>query len=154
MDRYRWLRACLIIACLLPLTLPACQWPIPLPTATPMNCAWTWASGAVPPAVDGRAQEMFAATGVEGKLVTSGFGENNSCDGFGLMAVDFEFQLRAADLRDQPVLAAMAAKVEPIPKQATQGQTNVGNVRIRFDVADAFCWWEIATQQCGAIMTR
>lgn len=118
-------------------------------TAPPTECSWSEGFGVVPPEIEEQAQQLFGATGVDGTLDLRPFGEKNSCDqSFHLMAVDFEFTLRVSDLRDDTSLAAIVAKVDPIPQLVMQGTPDVGKVRIWFETEDASCEWEKTTQQC------
>ena len=114
------------------------------PTLTPeaTHCAWTQAYSEAPPELVADAEQRLAASGVAGKVRLTASGENNSCDGFHLAAVDFEFSLRIDDLADQATMQTMVSAIEPIPAAVMRGNGNLGSVRIKFENASEFCWWQ------------
>jgi len=120
--------------------------PVFSPIAT--GCAWTQVYHIdVPSEIREQAQQQFGATGLEGSLQVSGYGELNSCDQqFHLAAVDFEFTLPVADLHDQQTMAARAAQVVPIPQQVVEGKPIVasGKVTVRYSVV-LYPRWESRT---------
>jgi hypothetical protein len=115
---------------------------------TPTPCPYVQNPGPAPAEVVTRAQNAFAATGLPGSVNVTGYGEYQ-CDKFGLMGVDFQFNLTVADFTDQKAMAALAAQVKSIPQAALQGASSLGQVKIRFTTATQFCWWDDASQTCG-----
>lgn len=137
-------RTALLLTLALSLILTACSTVLPTPTP----CAFVQNPGPAPAEVVTRAQAAFNATGLPGSVNVTGYGEYQ-CDKFGLMGVDFQFNLAVADFTDQKALAALADKVKDIPQAALQGASSLGQVKIRFTTATQFCWWDAATQTCG-----
>jgi hypothetical protein len=126
--------------------------PAPIATTEQTQCAYTQNPGPAPEAVVNRAQTAFAATGLPGEVLVNGYGEYNSCGGFGLMEVDFQINLVVPSLTDQAAMAALVPQVQDIPQQALQGESSLGNFKIQFKTTDHFCWWDIAAKTCGDIL--
>jgi len=146
------LAACSVLAPATPTALPPSATPVPTATTDQTQCAYTQNPGPAPDSVVSRAQTAFAATGLPGEVLVNGYGEYNSCGGFGLMEVDFQVNLVVADLTDQAAMAALVPQVQDIPQKALQGESSLGNFKIQFKTTDHFCWWDIAAKTCGDIL--
>ena len=116
------------------------------------NCAWSQSRGGVPPEVEAEAQQQFAATGIPGTLLIIGHGENNSCDGFHLSDLQYEFAISVDDFADEQNLTALSARLQELPGQLTTTQTNMMPPRIRFETATQYCWWQETV--CGPVFDK
>jgi hypothetical protein len=97
-----------VIACeMIPVPVTEPPAPIvPVPTATPTPASipdgiptscmggWTWAYGSVPPEFITQVQDAMTASGLDGSVQASTFGENDGCGAYHAMSVDDVFTVR------------------------------------------------------------
>ena len=121
-------------------------------TPSPTVCAYVENPGPVPADLVKRAQDAFTAAGFVGNLQVTGDGEY-ACDKFLLRSVSFVFSLDVTDFKDIGAMKTLAAKVKGYPVKEVLGNTNFGDIKVRFQVGKEFCWWD-DVQGCGPAMPQ
>jgi len=123
------------------------------PTPDQQNCAWTWAYGDGSPEFDAAVSADLEAQGMRGYVVSSSFGENNSCDNsFAMMSLDVVAEIVVEQLSDPAALqnSADALSASLQENLSVSGVPNLGNVTLTFVTADSqTCFWDFDSGQCA-----
>jgi len=99
-----------------------------------------------------RAQDAFTAAGFVGNLQITADGEY-ACNKFLLRSVSFVFSLDVTDFKDIGTMKTLAVKVKGYPVKEVLGNTNFGDIKVRFQVGKEFCWWD-DVQAAGQLCLR
>lgn len=110
---------------------------------TPCLGAYTWAYGSVPPEFVPRVQEAMTASGLEGSVQASTFGENNGCGEYLVKDVDYHFTLNVQNLEANEDLATKATSVLEIARRFVDESSapNLGHLQLTFLSGDQQCDW-------------
>jgi hypothetical protein len=85
----------------------------------------------------------MTASGLEGSVQASTFGENNGCGEYLVRDVDYHFTLNVPDLEANDDLAANAGNILEIARRfvGESSAPNLGRLRLTFVSADGQCNW-------------
>lgn len=102
-----------------------------------------WANGSVPPEFISRVQDAMRASGLEGSVEVSTFGENDGCGEFHAKDVDYAFTVRVQSLEASEDLASKASAVLDIAMRLvnTSPAPNLGKLQLTFQSENG--------EQCG-----
>ncbi len=116
----------------------------PTITATPCMTAYSWAYGSVPPEFIERVQQAMKNAGLDGTVKASTFGEDNSCDGYDAMEIDYTFTVNTPDLGAGDELARIGNSIVTITQNCADPcpAPNVGILNLIFQSPDQSCKWD------------
>ena len=127
--------------------------PAPTPTPTPEYCAWTWAYGDGSAEFDRTLAEKLAEKGITASVISSSYGEVNSCGNtYSAMALDVKLEVKVDNLADQVFLAITSEEILSLVKNnlAVSQINNLGNVNLSFITAEGYtCYWDQPQQICA-----
>ena len=124
-------------------TLPPTSIPTAEPSPTPCMGGYTWAYGSVPPEFITQVQEAMTASGQEGTVEASTFGENNGCGEYLAQAVDYTFRVHVESLEESADLATRASIILDIAQRFVPASPapNLGRLQLMFQAKGQQCGW-------------
>ena len=115
----------------------------PRESPTPCQTGFTWAYGSVPAEFVPRVQQAMTASGLQGSVEASTFGENDGCGQYHVRNVDYRFKVDVADLAANDELASKAGSVLEIAQRFVPESTapSLGKLLLTFVSAQGQCGW-------------
>jgi len=123
-----------------PVTVP----PPSVPASQGSSCTgYNWAYGTVTPEFIQQMEEALTASGLEGSVQASTFGENDGCGNFLAMSVDYIFTVRVESLEADTNLASIGERVFEIASRFVEASPapNLGHLSLIFQRAGQTCAW-------------
>ncbi len=145
----------IVIACEM-LPVPVTMPPTPISSSTaiataasgenPTSCmgGYTWAYGTVPPEFITQVQDAMTASGLDGSVQASTFGENDGCGEYHAADVDYVFTVHVQSLEASEDLSNKASIVLDIAKRfvSSSPAPNLGKLLLTFQAEDGQqCQW-------------
>lgn len=115
----------------------------PRQSPTPCQTGLTWAYGSVPPEFVPKVEKAMTASGLQGSVEASTFGENDGCGQYHVRNVDYRFTVNVPDLAANDELASKAGSVLEIAQRFVPESTapSLGKLQLTFASAQGLCNW-------------